>query len=439
MLGAVLLVGGEQVERGWGAVRLVHLIRVEEEEELLATMLLEPAQTCGEGHIDLPARVPDARALVLAIVTDAPLEARGRYQHGVLGHRGSLVAVGGEELGEGRDPVRQSVYRAHHTVHRGVDAGHHRHVGCGGGRVCGDSLFEEYALSREPVEHRRRGQLAAVRSDVVGTEGVDRYEHEVAFVTAWSRLQDLGRAPEGEAEGLGLSRAGNDVRGEHEARGRPGERVEVQAVVMPLVGPGIGGVEYGANEFPLARGRPCKEPELGGRRVAVPPHLVHRDANPEDRAPSDRQGGGLGGLHRSRDRARADVHVDGAGRGIGRERQADLDILTRREARHGRGEHPPRRAAREADPGLNDETTLAEGGGQPVAAMEDRAVGLDPHLGCDGHQGRAGERRADLVVGGTGGGGPCRGKEDVNRLEILVGAPASTGETREYDECEHQP
>jgi hypothetical protein len=95
-------------------------------------------------------------------------------------HRPGRVSLRLEQLGEGRDAVREDVGSVvPHAVFERIEARQHGRVrgeGDGNRRV---RLFEEYPFLREAVEVRRRLFVVSVAGEAVAPRRVEREEDEV--------------------------------------------------------------------------------------------------------------------------------------------------------------------------------------------------------------------------------------------------------------------
>ncbi len=179
------------------------LVGVEEEEEALAAVVLQPAERAAE---------LGAAALVLvdleAVVESAPavhVRAAGERR----GHEAGVAQHLGERVGRGAEHVCRPVAPPEpDSMDAGVERGQHRHVRRRRLRRLTPGVEEGDALAGEAaIERRARRQRISPGAEAVGAQRVDRDEEQVRALRRAPRADRHGGAQEDDAqqEGAGES------------------------------------------------------------------------------------------------------------------------------------------------------------------------------------------------------------------------------------------
>ncbi len=113
----------------WRGVGGVYLEGVQEEEEVLAPVVLQPAPRLREGDVDLALRDHDVRALVLGVGIESATEAVGDAKPAVLRDRGGVEPRVAHALGQGGDVLGQRLHAVGGAVGDGAQGREHRRVG----------------------------------------------------------------------------------------------------------------------------------------------------------------------------------------------------------------------------------------------------------------------------------------------------------------------
>ena len=215
-------------------------------------------------------------------------------------HRRALpgrVAGVPQHLGERHCRSGHAIGEVGHTVRRGVGRSEHRGYRDLRPRPLRDGVIEDHALSRETVQDWRRFAFVAVARQVVPAQRVVENHDDPLRRHPLTRClcpgnggdpsaaaPHRGRAPEPDRSG------GFRCNGERERDLFTGERVEVDALLVPLIGSRHGPLEHRlrrAARLPLHRHReldrghlrrPNGEIQPGSRRQAEPPGGLLRAA-----------------------------------------------------------------------------------------------------------------------------------------------------------------
>jgi len=216
------------------------------EHKPLRLSIAEPFERSGKDRLPIPLRdgeVVELARVAVQVVVD--IESLVQAEAGVQSERahegGGEITCGPEDLGQSHlafgQPKRSVVA---HAVGDGVAAGEERCMGRKGDGYLRESLLENYALLRQPIESRRRG-CGAVGSKVVRAQRIHADKEDVGGGHWPDRCRAAAVAKGYPSEGQ-AGHQNHEARSEKNPRAVPGRRLRGGAFCMPsrfrgLLGP----------------------------------------------------------------------------------------------------------------------------------------------------------------------------------------------------------
>jgi polyhydroxybutyrate depolymerase len=275
----------EDIVLGWRIVGPVDLVGVDEEEEDLVTMVLDPLRGAPEGLIRPAGRRTANLARELHVVRNTARETALGKEVAILGHRRSAVAGLRKSLRKGRERSRQPASpRLDNAMGRGIDPGHQAQMRGPGRRKGRPRLFEQSPLGRQGVEDRARSPFVSIGTQDIGPQGVERDDDEIPWIIRCGD-QYLGIGPHRKSEGFApRSWVGNGPGSVHHLDGLSCVRGQIHPMGGPSEPSLWTGLQMRLGENLLAHRR--AHPELHAGRSPT------RGGKP----PSEHQGCGVGYL-----------------------------------------------------------------------------------------------------------------------------------------------